>query len=649
MRRSDYSELLRNLSVSYVTRFARSYFPTRENSRFPDPLSASICFIKSIKIFTIMHRSSLEKIRNFVIIAHIDAGKSTLADRMLEITKTVDSRKMKPQYLDQLELERERGITIKMAPVRMKYNLDLEEFILNLIDTPGHSDFSYEVSRALAAVEGGVLLVDATKGIQAQTLANFYAAQKAGLKIIGAINKIDLFHPSDERIKEIIKQTANLINCDPSEIHLISAKTGQGVDFLLQTIIKKIPHPKTEKNNQNRALIFDSLYDENKGIIAYVRIFDGEFTNNEEVKLFSSNKNFKIKELGFFMPNFTKSEKLEEGDIGYIATGLKEPSLIHIGDTILGKNTKEPLAGYQKPKPVVFVSFYPDQNTKFEELKKALEKLQLSDSALTIEPESNDALGRGLKIGFLGKLHFEIISTRLSREFNLNFLTTFPSIEWKVKIGNEEKIIYDPEDFPDHPSQVLQKLIDLEILTPPEYLNNITQLQNTFDLKILETKTLGNQVLLICQMPLLELIYDFDDKLKSISSGFASFSYKLNGEDIAYVSKMEILVASNPIKALTRIIPKKNIEREARNTVLKLKELLPRQQFAQAIQAKVDGKIIARETIPALRKDVTGYLYGGDRSRKMKLWQKQKRGKEKLKSMARVNISPEIFREILKK
>jgi GTP-binding protein LepA len=591
----------------------------------------------------------LEKIRNFVIIAHIDAGKSTLADRMLEITKTVDSRKMKPQYLDQLELERERGITIKMAPVRMKYNLDSEEFILNLIDTPGHSDFSYEVSRALAAVEGGVLLVDATKGIQAQTLANFYAAQKAGLKIIGAINKIDLFHPSDERIKEIIKQTANLINCDPSEIHLISAKTGQGVDFLLQTIIKKIPHPKTEKNNQNRALIFDSLYDENKGIIAYIRIFDGEFTNNEEVKLFSSNKNFKIKELGFFMPNFTKSEKLEEGDIGYIATGLKEPSLIHIGDTILGKNTKEPLAGYQKPKPVVFVSFYPDQNTKFEELKKALEKLQLSDSALTIEPESNDALGRGLKIGFLGKLHFEIISTRLSREFNLNFLTTFPSIEWKIKIGNEEKIIYDPEDFPDHPSQVLQKLIDLEILTPPEYLNNITQLQNTFDLKILETKTLGNQVLLICKMPLLELIYDFDDKLKSISSGFASFSYKLNGEDIAYVSKMEILVVSNPIKALTRIIPKKNIEREARNTVLKLKELLPRQQFAQAIQAKVDGKIIARETIPALRKDVTGYLYGGDRSRKMKLWQKQKRGKEKLKSMARVNISPEIFREILKK
>jgi GTP-binding protein LepA len=596
-----------------------------------------------------MPRSSLEKIRNFVIIAHIDAGKSTLADRMLEITKTVDSRKMKPQYLDQLELERERGITIKMAPVRMKYNLDSEEFILNLIDTPGHSDFSYEVSRALAAVEGGVLLVDAAKGIQAQTLANFYAAQRAGLKIIGAINKIDLFHSSDERIKEIIKQTANLINCDPSEIHLISAKTGQGVDFLLQTIIKKIPHPKTEKNNQNKALIFDSLYDENKGIIAYVRIFDGEFTNNEEVKLFSSNKNFKIKELGFFMPNFTKSEKLEEGDIGYIATGLKEPSLIHIGDTILGKNTKEPLAGYQKPKPVVFVSFYPDQNTKFEELKKALEKLQLSDSALTIEPESNDALGRGLKIGFLGKLHFEIISTRLSREFNLNFLTTFPSIEWKVKIGNEEKIIYDPEDFPDHPSQVLQKLIDLEILTPSEYLNNITQLQNTFDLKILETKTLGNQVLLICQMPLLELIYDFDDKLKSISSGFASFSYKLNGEDIAYVSKMEILVASNPIKALTRIIPKKNIEREARNTVLKLKELLPRQQFAQAIQAKVDGKIIARETIPALRKDVTGYLYGGDRSRKMKLWQKQKRGKEKLKSMARVNISPEIFREILKK
>jgi len=590
-----------------------------------------------------------ENIRNFVIIAHIDAGKSTLADRMLEITKTVDIRKMKPQYLDQLELERERGITIKMAPVRMKYSLNNEEFILNLIDTPGHSDFSYEVSRALTAVEGAILLIDATKGIQAQTLANLYSAQKANLKIIPAINKIDLFNLSNEKVKEIIEETIKLLNCNKEEIHLISAKTGLGVENLIKDIIKKIPPPQINSSeNFSRALIFDSLYDENKGIIVYTRIFNGKFYTGQEVTLLSSNKSFKIKELGYFTPEFKKTEELCIGEIGYIATGIKEPSLIYVGDTI-AFNTKEPLAGYQKPKPVVFVSFYPDKNTKFEELKKSIEKLQLSDSALTIEPENNEALGRGLKVGFLGKLHFEIISTRLLKEFKLNFLTTFPSVEWKIKINNQEKTIYDPRDFPTKPEKVFQKMINIKIITPPQYLNNITQLQNLFDLKITEIKNLGTQLILIGEMPLIELIYDFDDKLKSVSSGFASFSYEINGEKEAEVSLMEILVAGTPIQALTRIVPKKNVLREAKEIILKLKELLPRQQFPQALQAKVDGKIVVRENIPALRKDVTGYLYGGDRTRKMKLWQKQKRGKEKLKSIANVNISPDVFRELLKK
>jgi len=590
-----------------------------------------------------------ENIRNFVIIAHIDAGKSTLADRMLEITKTVDIRKMKPQYLDQLELERERGITIKMAPVRMKYSLNNEEFILNLIDTPGHSDFSYEVSRALTAVEGAILLIDATKGIQAQTLANLYSAQKANLKIIPAINKIDLFNLSNEKVKEIIEETIKLLNCNKEEIHLISAKTGLGVENLIKDIIKKIPPPQINSlENFSRALIFDSLYDENKGIIVYTRIFNGKFYTGQEVTLLSSNKSFKIKELGYFTPEFKKTDELCVGEIGYIATGIKEPSLIYVGDTI-AFNTKEPLEGYQKPKPVVFVSFYPDKNTKFEELKKSIEKLQLSDSALTIEPENNEALGRGLKVGFLGKLHFEIISTRLLKEFKLNFLTTFPSVEWKIKTNNQEKTIYDPRDFPQKPEKVFQKMINIKIITPPQYLNNITQLQNLFDLKITEIKNLGTQLILIGEMPLIELIYDFDDKLKSVSSGFASFSYEINGEKEAEVSLMEILVAGTPIQALTRIVPKKNVLREAKEIILKLKELLPRQQFPQALQAKVDGKIVVRENIPALRKDVTGYLYGGDRTRKMKLWQKQKRGKEKLKSIAHVNISPDVFRELLKK
>jgi len=586
----------------------------------------------------------MENIRNFVIIAHIDAGKSTLADRLLEFTQTINPRKMRPQYLDQLELERERGITIKMAPVRMFY----KNYILNLIDTPGHSDFSYEVSRALAAVDGAILLVDATAGIQAQTLSNFYAAKKAGLKIIGAINKIDLFNHDKSFLKEIIKETAMLIGSSEDEIHLISAKTGQGIENLLNDVILKVPPPKILNNNFSRALIFDSIYNENKGVIAYVKVFDGNFKNGEKVSLFSNNYEFKIKEVGYFVPELKSTENLKAGEIGYIATGIKEPSLIYIGDTIMDKKAP-PLEGYKNPMPVVFVSFYPDKGSKFEELKKAFDKLHLSDAALNIEPENNEVLGRGLKVGFLGKLHFEIISTRLLREFKVNFLTTFPSVLWKIKKGSSEFYCYDANQFPDKFDKVFGQFINLEILAPQAYLNNILKLQPIFDFQILETENLGNQIILKCKMPLLELIYDFDDKLKSVSEGFASFSYEINGEEEMSVSKMEVLINGEIIKALTRIVPQKDLEKEARQMALRLKNILPRKQFSQAIQIKANNKIIAREDISALKKDVTGYLYGGDRTRKMKLWQKQKEGKKKLKSLGKIDISPDVFKEILKK
>ncbi len=590
----------------------------------------------------------MENIRNFVIIAHIDSGKSTLADRLLEITGTVEARNMRPQYLDKMELERERGITIKMAPVRMRYENDKQEYILNLIDTPGHSDFSYEVSRALAAVEGAVLLVDGTKGIQAQTLSNLRAARRAGLKIIGAVNKIDLNLP---QLPRIIKAVAELLEVPEEEIFKVSAKTCEGVKELLKAVIEKVPSPMVgESDGSALSLIFDSLYDDHKGILAFVRVFSGEFRNGEEVSLFASEAKFKIKELGFFIPEFKSAAKMSSGEIGYIATGLKEPALVKIGDTIAKeKNNTRPLTGYREPTQVVFISFYPDGATKFEELQRGLERLRLTDAALHFEPDANDALGRGFKVGFLGQLHFEITASRLRREFNLEFLTSFPSIAYRIFDRGKEMVIKQPQDFPDKPDKVWQPMIKLEILVPQAYLSSVVNLKNIFDFEIQEIKNMGDNLLIIARMPLAELIRDFDDKLKSVSSGYASFSYELDGEAEAEVERLEILIVHDVVAALTRIVARKDVEREGRATVERLKELLPKQQFSQALQARAEGRIIARETIPAMKKDVTGYLYGGDRSRKMKLWKKQQRGKEKLKGMARVELSPEVFREILKK
>lgn len=590
----------------------------------------------------------MNKIRNFVIIAHIDHGKSTLADRMLEVTGTVEKRKMKEQYLDQMDLERERGITIKMAPVRMRY----KDYVLNLIDTPGHSDFSYEVSRALAAVEGAVLLVDATKGVQAQTLSNFRAAKKTGLTIIGAVNKIDA--PS-ARTEEAIHELALLLEANPEDILKISAKTGEGVEELLDVLIEKVPAPQ-EKGEFGRALIFDSLYDDHRGILAYVRVRSGSFDTVSESELVATRTYFKSKEIGYFAPKPTSCGKLSAGEIGYIATNLKEPEKVKIGDTVAhGGLTgqggeKNLLAGYKEPAPVVFIAFYPDGATKFEDLKRALERLRLTDAALTLEPDANEALGRGMKVGFLGQLHFDIIATRLKREFNLDFLTSFPSIAYRVKDIRGERVIKEPHAFPDNPEKVWEPVIAVEIVTPPKYLQGILALQNNYSLAITNTETVGENLVLHGSMPLSQLIRDFDDQLKSLSAGFASFSYELAGEQETDAEKMEILVAEEVVDALTRIVPKKDVEREARHTVERLKELLDKQQFSQAIQARVRGRIIARETIGAMKKKLGDFgKNGGDVTRKMKLWRKQERGKERLQASARVNVPVEVFREILKK
>ncbi|HEY5221420.1 MAG TPA: translation elongation factor 4 [Candidatus Paceibacterota bacterium] len=606
--------------------------------------------------------AAMEHIRNFVIIAHIDSGKSTLADRLLEMTGTVPMRSMQAQYLDRMPLERERGITIKMAPVRMEYAADDgKKYVMNLIDTPGHSDFAYEVSRALNAVEGGILLIDGTKGIQAQTLSNLRGAQKAGLRIIPAVNKIDLALP---HIEKVVEATAELLGIEPSEVFRVSAKTGAGVKELLEAVVKFVPPPKTGHSadghdNISKALIFDSMYDDHKGIIANVRVFGGEF-GTEDMHLVASADGFKAKEVGYFSPDMKASPKLLTGEIGYIATGLKEPELVHIGDTILanrdstglGSARKSELAlpGYREPAPVVFISFYPDGETKFDDLKRGFEKLRLNDAALSFEPDSNEALGRGLKVGFLGQLHFEIISSRLEREYNLTFLTSFPSIAYRVQDKGQVFVIKQPQDFPDHPEKVWEPLVNLEILTPQQYLSAVLNMQTVFDIEISEVKNIGENLLIQAVMPLRELIRDFDDRMKSVSQGYASFTYELAGERESEVEKLEIVVVNEVVPALTRIVPKKDLEREGRQTVERLKELLPKAQFSQALQAKSLGRIIARETIPAMKKELGNFgKNGGDRTRKMKLWKKQEKGKERLQAGARVDISPEVFREILKK
>ncbi len=588
----------------------------------------------------------LNNIRNFAILAHIDHGKSTLADRLLEMTGTIEKRKMREQVLDSMELERERGITIKMTPVRMRYTLYDIPYTLNLIDTPGHIDFSYEVSRALRAVEGAVLLVDATQGVQAQTISVLEMARSAGLIIIPVVNKID--SPLAD-IPETKRQIIELLGDETGEILEVSGKTGQGVSELLERIIKQIPAPTEGKSDEFRALIFDFKYSNHAGVVVYLRIFDGEVKRGDRLRFAASGTVFTVIEAGIFAPEETAVAALGSGAIGYLITGIKEPGVASVGDTILpAKGTALALPGYERPRPVVFASLYPESGDDFNQLRQAIGRLRLSDSSFTYEEESSGLLGRGFRCGFLGMLHLEIISERLRREFNLTLVVTTPSITYEVtdKRGKKQTI-YSASRFPDYGEVALvrEPWVEAQILAPAEYLVNLMPLFYEHEAVVKETENFGdNRNRLTLEMPLRELMRGFFDELKSASSGFASLSYRIGQMRDADVVKLELVVANEVIPAFSRIVSRKRVEHEAEKAVEKLYGILPRQLFATKIQGQALGRIISSRTVRAMQKTLGDFgKNGGDRTRKMKLWQKQKEGKKRLKESGRVTIPSDIF------
>ncbi len=589
----------------------------------------------------------MDHIRNFSIIAHIDHGKSTLADRMLEITGTIEKRKMKEQVLDSMELERERGITIKMQPVRMKFG----SYILNLIDTPGHIDFSYEVSRALKAVEGSLLLVDATQGVQAQTLTTLGMARDAGLTIIPVISKID---SPLARIEEVRAEIITLLGVQEKDILLVSGKTGEGVRELLEMIVTKIPAPQVSLSATFTSLVFDFKYSNHRGVIVFVRSISGKVAKGENLIFKVAGKTFQALEVGIFTPEETPAEALHEGEIGYIVTGIKEPGIVSVGDTIaLATDTSPPLPGYQQARPVVWASIYPESQDDFTLLKQALLRLRLSDSAFSFEEESSGVLGRGYRCGFLGMLHLEIISERLRREFNVPLIITLPSITYQVmyRSGGTETI-YTPSFFPeDHLiASVREPWVKAAIITPPEYLGTILQLLYEHEAEVGDTHTLSDRTSLTLLMPLRELMRGFFDKLKSVTSGFASISYDVAEERDADVTRMDILVADEPVPAFAKVISRRQVEGEADAAVEKLSHLLPRQMFTLKIQAKALGRIIASRTLSGMKKDVTQHMYGGDITRKMKLREKQKKGKKKMAERGKgtVAIPQDVFLKMMR-
>jgi len=585
-------------------------------------------------------------IRNFVIIAHIDHGKSTLADRLLELTHTVAGRKMREQFLDQMDLERERGITIKMQPVRMNYKFGGEDYILNLIDTPGHVDFTYEVSRALAAVEGAILLVDATQGIQAQTLANLYLAKKENLKIIGVINKIDLVNDI-EKLESLKQEVAKLTDQMPEEILMISAKTGLNVEKILGKVIKEVSAPNIDQIKPFKALVFDSHFDAYKGVIAYVKVVEGEISKQKTIIALATKAKIQALETGIFKPQLVEIEKLSSGEIGYIATGLKNPAQVRVGDTLAADSRSEQFSGYSEPKPMVWASFYPESADDFDLLRDALPKLKLNDASLHFEPETQEALGRGFRIGFLGMLHLDITVERLKREYNLAIIVTTPTVSYRIvdKKGNINEI-FTPADWPEllHIESVEEPWMRLGLLMPTRFLGGVMKLMGNYRGIYEHTDYLGqNHLILNYKIPLSDILVDFHDRLKSVSEGYASMNYEFLGYKKGDLVKLQILIAGEPIEAFSKIVPKEKAYNEGSATVKKLKEIIPKQQFVVALQAAIGGKIIARETISALKKDVTAKLYGGDVTRRMKLLEKQKKGKKKRAVFGRVGLDGEIY------
>ncbi len=582
----------------------------------------------------------IKNIRNFVILSHVDHGKSTLADRFLELTNTIPKEKMIPQFLDKMDLERRRGITIKMHPVRMLYH----NYILNLIDTPGHVDFSYEVERSLKAVEGAILLVDATKGIQAQTLSNYYLAKKNNLTIIPVVNKIDLVCA---RVEETKKELIQLTGED--EVYLVSAKLGIGVEKLLRAVIDKIPSPKANEDTF-KSLVFDSLYDEHRGVVVFIRVFSGKIGLGQQVKFLNSNELAKVVELGIFRPEFLPVPELSAGEIGYLATGIKQARNYLIGDTLVEFKPEivKPIAGYKKPQPKVFASFY-CLNQPIDKFKKVLEKICLTDPAFGFEPEASE-LGNGFRCSFLGTLHLDIIKERLE-ELGMDLIVCSPSVRYQLILKSREVIFADSLDkFPpaEKISQIKEPWINLEIFSPPKYLSAIIDLVKKFGGNYLGSDSLGEGIRLKFELPLVSLLRGFYDSLKSISSGFASLSYKLAGYRENNLQRVDIKVADKIISAFSFIVPGQFAYLESRKKLVRLKKVIPRQLFEVKLQACIGSRVIAKEVIKPLRKDVLAKLYGGDRTRKNKLLEKQKLGKKKLKKIGKVRIPQQAFYEILK-
>lgn len=593
-----------------------------------------------------------ERIRNFSIIAHIDHGKSTLADRILEKTKALTAREMKSQLLDSMDLERERGITIKLNAVQLNYTAkNGKEYIFHLIDTPGHVDFTYEVSRSLAACEGAILVVDAAQGIEAQTLANVYLALDNDLEILPVINKIDLPAAEPERVR---KEVEDVIGLDASEAVLASAKAGIGIEEILEQVVEKVPAPTGDPNSPLKALIFDSIYDAYRGVIAYIRVVDGTVKVGDKVKMMATGKEFEVTEIGVFTPKTTQRDELTVGDVGYLAAAIKTVGDTQVGDTITSaKNgATEALAGYRKLNPMVYCGLYPIDSSKYNDLREALEKLELNDSALQYEPETSQALGFGFRCGFLGLLHMEIIQERIEREFKIDLITTAPSVIYQVTMTDGEELRIDnPSDMPDPQkiAHVEEPYVKASIIVPNDYVGAVMELAQGkrgifIDMQYLDT----NRVSVVYEMPLSEIVYDFFDQLKSSTKGYASFDYELIGYKQSKLVKMDILLNTETVDALSFIVHRDFAYERGKVIVEKLKELIPRQQFEVPIQAAIGNKIVARSTIKAMRKNVLAKCYGGDISRKRKLLEKQKEGKKRMKQVGSVEVPQEAFMAVLK-